>query len=386
MKTTTERGSWSGRALKRRARALLRANYVTLVLLGLISVLAGDWMGGWLRFQIQVGPLRDIFEQPIRVTKAPCNAYGPKLRNGYPVDLIASPEWPELVRRFELLDPNEFDGIGWPETIASEGLQQTVSVWPGQPPTNTVVLHKAWNADMWRAVLVAYTKTNRVDLGRFWAGTGSEDEAEAAAVDSYEYRFRRIWHADLFGRPFLALRSPWAIAAFALASALLLFLVANPLAVEIRGRLLDVHRDDADAPKRPPPRWRHTAWVMLQHDFFVLLWSLLLVVPGVVKAYEWRLVPFLLADDPSLGWREAARMSSERMAGQKLDAFWLDLSFIGWWLLGSLSFGVLNILLTVPYYGLTLAGLYETLVRGLRLPPEPKTPYDEFQEAMRTRI
>ena len=383
MKTTTERGSWSGRALKRRARALLRANYGTLVLLGLISVLAGDWMGGWLRFQIQVGPLRDIFEQPIRVTKAPCKAYGPKLRNGVPVDLPALPEWPELTRRFELLDLND---IGWPETIASENRQLMVSVGPLPDSTNTIVIHKVWNADAWRVVRTVYTTTNHIDLGRFWTGTETEDDEEGVSVDSYEYRFRRVWHADLFGRPFLALRSPWAIAAFALASALLLFLVANPLAVEIRGRLLDVHRDDADAPKRPPPRWRHTAWVMLQHDFFVLLWSLLLVVPGVVKAYEWRLVPFLLADDPSLGWREAARMSGERMAGQKLDAFWLDLSFIGWWLLGSLSFGVLNILLTVPYYGLTLAGLYETLVRGLRLPPEPKTPYDEFEEALRTRI
>ena len=107
-----------------------------------------------------------------------------------------------------------------------------------------------------------------------------------------------------------------------------------------------------------------------------------LVISGILaEIYDETLAAFT-----ALGWREAARMSGERMAGQKLDAFWLDLSFVGWWLLGSLSFGALNILFTVPYYGLTLAGLHETLVRGLWLPPEPKTPYDEFEEALRTRI
>ena len=371
---------WSGRSLKRRAKELLSKNYGTLFILGVISVLVGDWMGGWLRIQFQVGPLHDPFQIPIFVTKKPCKEFGPKLRMGVPVDLLASPEWPAVRDRFGLFDPNELPEVTWPETVASDSLEQSSTRWSEKGAT----IHKAWTADSWRVVLLdGNATTNGSAQAAVAIGSGQDLSKHPAAVDSYEFRFRRAWHVDLFGKPVLALRSPWAVAAFSLAGMLFFALVCNPLSVAIRGALLDEHRGGAGtAPPRPPLRWAHAARVLFLQDVALLFWTLLLVVPGFVKAYEWRLVPFLLADDPLLSWRDAARTSSERMRGHKLDAFLLDLSFAGWWILGGLTFGALNLLFTVPYYGLTLAGLYETLVRGLRLPPEPKTPYEQYQEAI----
>ena len=63
---------------------------------------------------------------------------------------------------------------------------------------------------------------------------------------------------------------------------------------------------------------------------YTFLWSLLLLIPGIVKAYEYRMVPYLLADYPELSTEEAFRISREMMNGEKMNTFILDLSFIGW--------------------------------------------------------
>ena len=92
-----------------------------------------------------------------------------------------------------------------------------------------------------------------------------------------------------------------------------------------------------------------------------LLWMLLLIVPGIYKAYCWRLVPFIVADDPEITGREARAMSAQMMNGSKWASFVLDLSFIGWRLVGALTFGILNIVFTNPYEAATDAELYLAL-------------------------
>ena len=363
MSTETESVRWSGRALKRRARAVLSEKYGPIFVLGLVSVLLGDWLGGWLRVEVRVGPLHDPFTFPVLLSRNPCEAYGPKVRHDVPVDLLASPEWPAVRDRFGLSDPNGLlDGL-FKERVVSGSLEQITLTSPTNE-ADKVQLHMAWDKDSWRVVRTEWNA-----------------ETDVPAVDSFVFEFHRLWHLDLFGKPLFAFPSAWAVAAFLLAVLAFGFLVGNPLVVAIRGELLDDCRGVAT---RPPLRWASVARVLFLRDVSVLLWSLLLVVPGIVKIYEWRLVPFLLADDSALSWRDAARTSRDRMDGHKLDAFLLDLSFAGWWILGCLTFGVLNLLFTVPYYGLTLAGLYETLARGLRLPPPPKTPYDQYQDAIQT--
>lgn len=108
--------------------------------------------------------------------------------------------------------------------------------------------------------------------------------------------------------------------------------------------------------------WKSVGTLFLR-DLFVTLWSLLLVIPGIYKAYEYRMVPYLLADCPELSRQDAFRISKEMMDGQKLDAFILDLSFLGWDILSSFTFGILEIFYVAPYRRATNAELFLELKR-----------------------
>lgn len=96
-------------------------------------------------------------------------------------------------------------------------------------------------------------------------------------------------------------------------------------------------------------------------NLYVCLWSLLLVVPGIVKAYEYRMIPYLLADHPELSKEEAFQTSKQMMQGNKWHTFLLDVSFVLWWMLGALTLGIACVLYVHPYVQLTEAALYETL-------------------------
>ena len=96
-------------------------------------------------------------------------------------------------------------------------------------------------------------------------------------------------------------------------------------------------------------------------DLYICLWSLLFVIPGIVKAYEYRMIPYLLAENPGLTTKEAFAKSKAMMTGQKWRAFVLDLSFIGWELLSLLTCGILSVFYVSPYEHATNAALYEAL-------------------------
>ena len=80
-----------------------------------------------------------------------------------------------------------------------------------------------------------------------------------------------------------------------------------------------------------------TVWTLFLKNLYIFLWSLLLLIPGIVKAYEYRMVPYLLADYPELSTEEAFRISREMMNGEKMNTFILDLSFIGWYILSGIT-------------------------------------------------
>lgn len=100
---------------------------------------------------------------------------------------------------------------------------------------------------------------------------------------------------------------------------------------------------------------------MFLKNLYTFLWSLLFVIPGVVKSYEYRMVPYLMAEYPDMASDEAFRISREMMTGNKWEAFVLDLSFIGWNLLSVITFGLTGIFYSGPYQMLTNAALYLTL-------------------------
>jgi hypothetical protein len=99
---------------------------------------------------------------------------------------------------------------------------------------------------------------------------------------------------------------------------------------------------------------------MFVTGILIFLWTLLLIIPGIIKSYAYRMVPYILADNPNMGVREAISLSNEMTMGHKFDMFVLDLSFIGWYLLGTLALGI-GVLFVMPYENATNAELYLVL-------------------------
>lgn len=102
---------------------------------------------------------------------------------------------------------------------------------------------------------------------------------------------------------------------------------------------------------------------MFLKSLYQTLWTFLLIVPGIIKRYEYRMVPYLLADCPEMSRQDAFRISKEMMYGQKMDAFVLDLSFIGWHLLNACTCGLLGAFYVNPYQYATNAELFLALKR-----------------------
>ncbi|MCG6201076.1 DUF975 family protein [Psychromonas antarctica] len=93
---------------------------------------------------------------------------------------------------------------------------------------------------------------------------------------------------------------------------------------------------------------------------FILLWALLLIIPGIIAAYSYMLTFFILSDEPSLTASEAINKSKEMMKGYKWKAFFLSCRFIGWALLAILTLGI-ALLWLAPYIGMSFAKFYEDI-------------------------
>ncbi len=100
--------------------------------------------------------------------------------------------------------------------------------------------------------------------------------------------------------------------------------------------------------------------VYLMTSLFTFLWSLLFVVPGIVKSYSYSMAQYILQDDPSKSWDQCINESKEMMKGHKWQLFCLDLSFIGWMMLGFLCCCV-GILFVYPYLEVARANFYMAL-------------------------
>ncbi len=110
--------------------------------------------------------------------------------------------------------------------------------------------------------------------------------------------------------------------------------------------------------------YKNIAKTMFLRDLYIVLWSLLFVIPGIIKSYEYRMIPYILADNPEMPTEEVFAESKRLMSGNKWKAFVLDLSFIGWQLLSILTCGILSIFYVDPYQYSTNAALYEALKYG----------------------
>lgn len=104
--------------------------------------------------------------------------------------------------------------------------------------------------------------------------------------------------------------------------------------------------------------------VLFFKDLYTILWTLLFIIPGIVKAYEYRMIPYIMAEHPEMSMEQAFYESKSMMSGNKWHAFLLDLSFIGWYILSVFTLGILSVFYINPYKRSTDAVLYETLRYG----------------------
>ena len=100
--------------------------------------------------------------------------------------------------------------------------------------------------------------------------------------------------------------------------------------------------------------------VTLLTMLFVVLWSLLLLIPGIVKGYSYALTFYIANDHPELSPNECINRSIDMMQGHKVDLFLLHLSFIGWIFLGLLSLGI-GLLWVAPWMRMAQVGFYQQL-------------------------
>ena len=165
--------------------------------------------------------------------------------------------------------------------------------------------------------------------------------------------------------------STWAIigtaviAILILATVILTFaLLVNPFAVGVNKFRLNALQDRgnvSDMGTGFDVNYKRNVKVMFFRDLYTILWTILFIIPGIVKAYEYRMIPYLLADNPDMDKAEAFKRSKEMMKGNKWRSFVLDLSFILWGILGAITFGIVNVLWVDPYKQLTDAALYNAL-------------------------
>lgn len=104
--------------------------------------------------------------------------------------------------------------------------------------------------------------------------------------------------------------------------------------------------------------WGRNALGMLLMFVFTFLWTLLFIIPGIIKAFAYAMTPYILVDKPELSANQAIDLSKEMMKGHKFDLFWLSLSFIGWILLSILTLGI-GLFWLMPYITTSMGAFYE---------------------------
>lgn len=127
------------------------------------------------------------------------------------------------------------------------------------------------------------------------------------------------------------------------------FFIQNQTEMPSVGMILDGFRSGS---------YGNIVLTMFLKDLYVTLWTMLFIIPGVIKELEYLMVPYILAENPGMDRKEAFAISKRMMDGEKFQAFLLQLSFIGWNILAIFTCGLLGIFYVNPYMEATMAELY----------------------------
>ena len=136
--------------------------------------------------------------------------------------------------------------------------------------------------------------------------------------------------------------------------------IGNVIVVGKNGYFIKNHKDNPELSEifnGFKGNYLNVVKIMFLMDLKTLLWLFLFIVPGLIKAYEYSMIPYLLAENPDLSASQAFSLSKQMTTGQKMDLFVLDLSFIGWGFLGLICCGI-GLLFVQPYPEATKAEVY----------------------------
>ena len=223
---------------------------------------------------------------------------------------------------------------------------------------------QAFRKNYWAAVVVSLILAIAVGIGS--GGGGSSSVANAVThTEVYDGTLRFSMNS---AAPFVWLLSAFALGALLILGSIFILLkifVGNVLEVGARGFYIENLYSAPSVGKILAPFRSGQYWnivkIMFFRDLFIFLWTLLFVIPGIVKSYEYKMIPYLLAENPGMSKQEAFDRTREMMYGQKGNAFVLDLSFLPWLFLNAFTFNILGILYLQPYMDATQAELYDVL-------------------------
>ncbi len=160
----------------------------------------------------------------------------------------------------------------------------------------------------------------------------------------------------------ISTKDPLAVASISSVNTLWSIFIVAPIAFGLQIALLKFFRGDKENTIQKMFDVFHyygkVLGVVLLNLLYIFLWMLLLIIPGIIKAYSYAMSYYILNDNPEIGAEEAICRSMEMMRGNKWKLFCLDLSFIGWFLLGILTLGI-GLLWVEPYWLTARAAFYE---------------------------
>lgn len=165
-----------------------------------------------------------------------------------------------------------------------------------------------------------------------------------------------------FGMPFFDSINPKVLKIFSNSSFLLNFFLLYPLSLGYSVAHKELLQNGDAAITRNTVRLAFSDYVrnavsILLVYLYTILWTLLFIVPGIIKGLAYSLTPFIVKDNPQLSPNQAINLSMKMMKGHKFDLFYLYLSFIGWILLAMLTLGI-GLLWVIPYMQTSMAAFY----------------------------
>ena len=206
------------------------------------------------------------------------------------------------------------------------------------------------------------------DEGNISIGIGPSGEQDESAEEITEAQ-EESEVIDIPAEAMVAFVVVMAVAAlFIFAVALLIdAFIANPLELGCKRffrRNLDEPATMSNIAFAFDSNYKNICKTMFLRDIYIVLWSLLFVIPGIIKSYEYKMIPYLLSENPEMTTEQAFAESKKLMTGNKWKAFVLDLSFILWDIASALTCGIAGIFWVAPYKASTQAALYEAVKYG----------------------